>query len=89
MVESEPPAAAVERLPELRSLTPALRADLPPLKVSMHVYDADPARRFAIIDGRRVAEGDVLGRELWLVEIRREGSVLRYRDERFLLPRPG
>jgi general secretion pathway protein B len=95
----EPPSAAVpsERpsvpappdLPTLREIDAALRADLPPLRASMHVYDSDPARRFVLIDGRRVQEGDVLGESLFLIEIRRDGSVLEFRGRRFLLPRPG
>lgn len=75
--------------PELRDLAPSLRADLPPLRVSMHVFDADPQRRFVLVDGRRLSEGDVLGEGLLLIEIRREGSLLEFRGQRFFLPRPG
>lgn len=86
----KPPASSTQsELPELRDFDIALRADLPPLRASMHVYDADPARRFVLIDGRRVSEGDVLGESLFLIEIRRDGSVLEFRGRRFLLPRPG
>ena len=81
--------AAQSDAPELRDLAPTLRADLPPLRVSMHVFDADPARRFVLIDGRRLSEGDVLGEGLLLIEIRRDGSLLEFRGHRFLLPRPG
>jgi len=80
--------AAEPDLPELRELPSALRADLPPLRVSMHVFDADPARRFVLIDGRRLTEGGRIDTGLDLVEIRRDGSVLAFRGQRFLLPRP-
>jgi hypothetical protein len=87
---TEPSSGAAQSdAPELRDLAPTLRADLPPLRVSMHVFDADPARRFVLIDGRRLSEGDVLGEGLLLIEIRRDGSLLEFRGHRFLLPRPG
>lgn len=82
-------STAQDEAPELRDLDPTLRAELPPLRVSMHVFDADPQRRFVLIDGRRLSEGDGLGEGLLLIEIRREGSLLEFRGHRFLLPRPG
>ncbi len=85
----QPAVPAESDVPALRDFDAALRADLPPLRASMHVYDSDPARRFVLIDGRRVREGDVLGESLFLIEIRRDGSVLEFRGRRFLLPRPG
>lgn len=83
-----PPAANDEPwLPTLRELDAGLRSELPPLRVTMHVYNADPERRFVLIDGRRYTEGSKLSAELELVEIRREGSVLGFRGRQFLLPR--
>lgn len=71
-----PPAAATGRPDDaldLAGLAPGQRAALPPLRVSMHVFADDPARRFAIIDGQRWREGDRLATDLQLVEIRRDG----------------
>jgi general secretion pathway protein B len=86
---SIPSAAANDEpwLPTLRELDAGLRSELPPLRVTMHVYNADPERRFVLIDGRRYTEGSKLTAELELVEIRREGSVLGFRGRQFLLPR--
>lgn len=55
----------------------------------MHVFSDAPAGRFALIDGRRIAEGDTLADGLSVVEIRRDGVVLDLNGRRFLLPRPG
>lgn len=63
------------------------RAQLPPLRVSMHVYDPDPARRFVLIDGRRLREGDLLAADLRLVAIEREGLQLDWRGRPLHLPR--
>lgn len=60
---------------------------LPALKVSMHVYAEDPARRFAIIDGQRRREGEALGPDLALLEIRRDGLRLRWQGRVLWVPR--
>lgn len=60
---------------------------LPPLRVSMHVYADEPARRFAIIDGQRHHEGGTLQPGLTLVEIRRDGLRLRWQDRVLWVPR--
>jgi general secretion pathway protein B len=81
-----PPAA--ETLPELSSIGHEARGQLPPLKISMHVYTEDPAGRVVIIDGRRLREGDALDTRLRLAEIRRDGSVIELDGRRYRLPRP-
>lgn len=50
-----------DALLELSDLTAEQRRQLPPLKLSMHLWNADPSRRFVIIDGARLGEGDRLG----------------------------
>ena len=57
---------------------PSPQASLPPLKLSMHLWNETPARRFVILDGQRLREGDLLG-ELVIERITREGAVLAWR----------
>jgi len=71
----------------LDRLDASSRAQLPPLRVSMHVYDPDPARRFVLIDGRRLREGDLLTADLRLVAIEREGLLFDWRGRSLHLPR--
>jgi general secretion pathway protein B len=66
-----------------------LRKDLPAFNVTMHVYSADPAKRFVVINGDRKAEGDTLGTDIALREIRNDGVVLEIKGQRFLVPRGG
>lgn len=73
--------------PSLAVLDGSERAALPPLKLSMHVWASEPARRFAIVDGQRVTEGSSLGAGV-VAQIRRDGVVLEIGGRRFLLPRP-
>lgn len=71
----------------LAALAADRRSDLPALKLSMHVYNDAPEKRFAIIDGQRVAEGASLGPAI-VLSIRRDGVVLGIDGQSYLLPRP-
>lgn len=81
------PEPANDYLPSLAVLPPDQRANLPPLKLSMHVWSEQPARRIAIIDGQRVGEGSSLSGAI-VAEIRRDGVALEINGQRYLLPRP-
>jgi general secretion pathway protein B len=76
-----------EALPPIAILDASERASLPPLKLSMHVYAQEPAKRFAIIDGQRVTEGSSIGASV-VEQIRRDGVVLNINGRRILIPRP-
>ena len=83
-----PPADAADGLPGLGALPAADRATLPPLKLTMHVFAQDPAQRFVILDGQRLAEGASPATGVVLEEIRRDGLVLSVNGQRLLLARP-
>jgi general secretion pathway protein B len=80
-----PPAE--DALPTLAILSPGERAALPALKLSMHVWNETPAKRFAIVDGQRIVEGAQLGGAV-VTQIRRDGVELDVNGRRVLLPRP-
>ena len=85
---SQPAAEeTLEYLPRLVDLPASDRGALPPLKLTMHVYAADAAARFAVIDGRRMTQGERLSPALTLSEIRRDGAVFEFDGRRFLIPR--
>ena len=83
------PAAeeTLEHLPRLVDLPPGERDALPPLKLTMHVFAADAAARFVLVDGQRLAQGERLSPTLTLREIRRDGAVFESDGRRFLVPR--
>lgn len=84
-----PPApVAVDRnegLLQLADLPVAERKQLPPLKLSMHMWNDVPAQRFVIIDGQRLSEGGRIG-DAVLVAIRTDGVVLDWNGRRLKLP---
>lgn len=65
----------------------ALTAGLPELAIDLHIFTDDPTRRAVFINGRRYTQGDSIVEGPRVEEITRDGAVLNYRGQRFLLPR--
>jgi general secretion pathway protein B len=83
---ASPPAADAAPVP-LSTLPPEQRKALPPLRLSMHLWNPDPARSVAIVDGQRVTRGDRVG-DAVVADITREGVVLDWNGEQVLVPLP-
>jgi len=79
-----PAAAPGARLLALSELSSEERRQLPPLKLSMHMWSEDPARRFVILDGQRLAEGDRAGPAV-VDAIRSDDVVLAWNGMRLRL----
>ena len=78
------PADPVRPEPIFRYELPAnIREQLPAFNIAVQVYDEDPAARFAIINGKRLLEGDALQAGLVLKEVRRSDLVFTYRRYEF------
>lgn len=60
---------------------------MPPVKLSMHMWDASPGKRFVILDGQRMSEGDRNG-EVTVVSIKRDGVVVERKGVRARVPLP-
>jgi general secretion pathway protein B len=88
-VPATPKAANAASLPSIWDLPYSTRKDLPEIDLTMHVYSSDPASRFVVIKGTRHIEGEELGQDLFLREIRQDGLVLEFKGERFFFPRNG
>jgi len=58
---------------------------LPDLRLDLHVYDADPAKRFVFINMRRLREGEALPEGVRVDEITQTGARLSYRGSQFVL----
>ncbi len=56
----------------------AVRARLPALPVTVHVWNPRPAARFIMVDGHIYHEGDVLPKGLRLVSITPNGEVVNF-----------
>ncbi|NUS38604.1 MAG: GspB domain-containing protein [Lysobacter sp.] len=70
---------------QLSDLAPGERKALPPLRLSMHLWNDDPARRFVILDGNRLGEGDRIG-DLVVTAIVRDGVLLDWNGRALKVP---
>lgn len=81
------PTPAGERLPSAQDITNS-GTRLPALRLSLHVYDRDPALRYVLLNSLQLHEGDVTPEGLRLERITDSGVVLVWRGQRFSL-QPG
>jgi general secretion pathway protein B len=89
VIPPAPPIAppAGDRPIALADLDAAMRRQLPPLKLSMHLWNETASQRFVILDGQRLKEGDLLG-EIVVERIDRDGAVLAWRGSRLKIDLP-
>lgn len=64
-----------------------VRQQLPEFRINVLVYAEEPANRFILMGGFRLAEGDSAQEGLVLEEVLRDGAVFSYRRYRFLVHR--
>ncbi|HUQ11560.1 MAG TPA: general secretion pathway protein GspB [Steroidobacteraceae bacterium] len=58
---------------------------IPDLRMDLHVYDADPAKRFVFINMRKLREGESLPEGVRVDEITQSGARLSYQGNQFAL----
>ena len=58
---------------------------LPDLRLDLHVYDPDPAKRFVFINMRKLREGESLPGGVRVDEIMQTGARLTYQGSQFVL----
>jgi len=64
-----------------------IRKDIPKLRLNIHVYDEDPAKRIAIINGVRFSINDSIEENITLLDIIAEGVLLEVSGEKFMIPK--
>jgi len=82
-VRQEGPASQQNTPPRLEELPLAIRAAIPELKFSGHVYSPTPSRRMIMANASIVREGDMITPQLKLEEITEDGLLLDYQGTLF------
>jgi general secretion pathway protein B len=78
-----PAPAAEPRVYQLSELPDDIRRELPTLAVGGAMYSQNPANRMLIVNGQTFHEGDKLGPNLSLQQIRLKAAVLEYKGYRY------
>lgn len=71
------------RVHTLSELPDHVRRSLPPLVIGGAMYSDNPGSRMLVINSQLFHEGDKLGQDLTLEEIKLKSAVLRYKDWRY------
>jgi general secretion pathway protein B len=83
-----PGSVIIAPVPELMPPEPLSAADrrgMPALNLDIHIYSADPDKRFVVINGRHYREGERLSEGPVLESVVRDGAILRQDGRRFRL----
>lgn len=78
---ARPPVSRGDRPMALSDLDAGSRKQLPALKMSMHMWNEDAGRRFVILDGQRLGEGDLIG-DAQVEAITRDSVILNWQGAR-------
>lgn len=64
-----------------------VRARLPELLMSAHIYDKDPSKRFVLINGLKTREGEESREAITVEQILPDGAILSFEGHRFFQKR--
>jgi general secretion pathway protein B len=79
--------SASAQVPLYSDLSREIRAQMPPLDMSMHYYTPEPARRMVRINDHLLHEGNWVDSNLQVVEITANGAILEFLGKNFELRR--
>lgn len=74
-----------ESLPDYRQSLTTGEVPIPELHLDIHVYSAEPAKRFVFINLDKYAEGEAIDKDTAVESIEPEGAVINHKGFRFVL----
>lgn len=83
--KSTAPAINPAAVPTVEQLPPDVQATLPTFSISILAYTQDRGGRMVYINGRRYLEGETVENKYKIEQISRQGVVLSYDNQRFLV----
>ncbi|MDP9046258.1 MAG: general secretion pathway protein GspB, partial [Pseudomonadota bacterium] len=79
------PSATAEKVYAVAELPEDIRSQLPVLAVGGSMYSSKPADRLLILNGQVVHEGDKIGNDLVLQQIRLKSALLSFKGYRYTM----
>lgn len=77
------PSLEIQSVPHLSDMPPLVQQAIPDMSFAGHVYSPNAAQRSVIINGRAMAEGDTVIRDLRIEQITSDGIVFNYKGQLF------
>lgn len=80
------PSLSLESVPFLRDMPTLMQQGIPDMEFAGHVYTSNPELRSVIVNGRSMAEGEMVVEGLSVEQITTKGVVFSYRGQLFQMP---
>ena len=80
---SQPPSLEIQAVPHLSELPDLVQQAIPDMSFAGHVYSGSADQRSVIINGRSMAEGDTVIRDLSIEQITSDGIIFNYKGQLF------
>jgi general secretion pathway protein B len=82
------PSPQARSIPFLYELPQDFQNSIPPFKINVFVYAANPSERFIMADMAKYRPGQLIKNAVKLKEIRQNSAVVEYNNQIFQIPRP-
>ncbi|MDH5911999.1 general secretion pathway protein GspB [Vibrio splendidus] len=85
-MDSRPAGLVGSQVIELESHSNSLSGVLPKLDLQTHMYSSSETKRWVKVNGQEVAQGDWIGRDIQLLEIKPQSVIIEFNQQKIEIP---
>jgi hypothetical protein len=85
-MDSRPAGQVGAQVIELESHSNSLSGVLPKLDLQTHMYSSSETKRWVKVNGQEVAQGDWIGRDIQLLEIKPQSVIIEFNQQKIEIP---
>ncbi len=85
-MDSRPAGQVGSQIIELETHTNSLSGVLPKLDLQTHMYSSSETKRWVKVNGQEVAQGDWIGRDIQLLEIKPQSVIIEFNQQKIEIP---
>ena len=85
-MDSRPAGQVGSKVIELESHSNSLSGVLPKLDLQTHMYSSSETKRWVKVNGQEVAQGDWIGQDIQLLEIKPQSVIIEFNQQKIEIP---
>lgn len=85
-MDSRPAGQVGSQVIELESHSNSLSGVLPKLDLQTHMYSSSETKRWVKVNGQEVAQGDWIGQDIQLLEIKPQSVIIEFNQQKIEIP---
>ncbi|MCQ8869416.1 general secretion pathway protein GspB [Vibrio splendidus] len=85
-MDSRPAGQVGSQVIELETHTNSLSGVLPKLDLQTHMYSSSETKRWVKVNGQEVAQGDWIGQDIQLLEIKPQSVIIEFNQQKIEIP---